>query len=468
MLKSILILLITYVSIAQSDIQSARTSVVKIETIHHTNNEKLIGTATGWCWNKSTYIVTALHAVVGMEQIKVFRNKNESDYAIATIVKVIKEADLALLSLNKDLGLKPLDLVKVDPNSRDTFSVWGFPHSIYSISGDEIKFSRSLDASPTLSDLLTGNALKMKLSQQGYPLPSTSIFRISSTIQPGHSGAPIFDKHGKVLGIADGGLRGGTARLNWAIPAKTYVNNLLYSRDPIPQIKSIQSNLYSNYTRIPLNTSIKEEKAIVKSSDIKVKGVKGSITKTWTASYADIFENLDEDMQESLLESEADFGKEYFQKMSFDIYEDFKTGATFAVPAGIELEFDEGMYTVTMDDIAFMFIPTEAGSYMEIKNNINIFANEMMKQFPNASPIEDLEDEIEDDLEDEDYSQANIRQVTIDGTNAMLAAGGEAQGNIGAFMALVTECMPQEMNESQQYAFMYLMTSIEIISFTKN
>src|SRR5690606_27943222 len=88
-----------------------------------------------------------------------------------------------------------------------------------------------------------------------YPLPNARIYRISSIIQPGHSGAPILTSSGKVIGIADGGLRGGTARINWAMPSEIYLRSLVTSTDNIPGTISIQHNLYSNSFYIPLNTS---------------------------------------------------------------------------------------------------------------------------------------------------------------------------------------------------------------------
>ncbi|NTW26684.1 MAG: hypothetical protein HGA37_18440, partial [Lentimicrobium sp.] len=56
------------VTFAQTDLESARTSVVKIKTKYSVKNksgslEQKAGSATGFCWNGSMYVVTALHAV---------------------------------------------------------------------------------------------------------------------------------------------------------------------------------------------------------------------------------------------------------------------------------------------------------------------------------------------------------------------------------------------------------------------
>ncbi|MBK7029087.1 MAG: trypsin-like peptidase domain-containing protein [Bacteroidales bacterium] len=103
---------------------------------------KDLGVATGWCWKEPTLIVTALHAVTGAEDIMVYREGNKSSKAV--IYKVLKEADLALLRISTDLGLSPLQLQEADPNSSKELYVWGFPHGVNMMQGDDIRLSRSL------------------------------------------------------------------------------------------------------------------------------------------------------------------------------------------------------------------------------------------------------------------------------------------------------------------------------------
>ena len=323
---------------AQNDREGAK-SVVKLTTDYfETNNgrkEQKMGTATGWCWKEPTLVVTALHAVAGVknEDIKVYNNAGKSSKAV--VLKVLREADLALLRLSTDLGLKPLSLMETDPASSKEYFIWGFPHGVFSIQGDDIRFSKSLEAVPTLSDVITGTQLRYDLKTQGFPLPEARIFRISSTIQPGHSGAPIFTSDGKVIGVADGGLRGGTARINWAMPAAYYVPRLQTSGDAIPATISIQNTLYSSNITVPMNASEEEQNKLLEAKTlnetVKV-DANQSITKTWSTTYEQIFENASE--------SEKKEYKEICEMMSvdlsdagFDVYEDFESGVTIALPA---------------------------------------------------------------------------------------------------------------------------------------
>jgi hypothetical protein len=51
------------------------------------------------------------------------------------------------------------------------------------------------------------------------------LFRYNGNLLPSNSGAPIFNKQGKLVGIGNGGLEKGTVNISWAIPAK-YISEL--------------------------------------------------------------------------------------------------------------------------------------------------------------------------------------------------------------------------------------------------
>ena len=242
------ILLAFSLSTASALDQGISNSVVKITTTTTLKGKIYIESASGWAWNSPTTVITALHAVAGKKVIEVKNHRGAT--AQATVIKVLKQGDLALLKIDTDLGLVPLQTGTVDHNSRETFRVIGYPHNIPTMVADDIKFSTSFSGQPILSHLIQGTELETVLIKQGYPLPQTYIYRLSSTIQPGHSGAPIVRDNGVVVGMADGGLKKGTARINWAIPAHHYIGQLSQSRDTIPRSTSRQSDLFSAKTYI--------------------------------------------------------------------------------------------------------------------------------------------------------------------------------------------------------------------------
>ncbi len=362
---------------AQTDKEGAK-SVVKITTSFITTENgktvKKISNASGWCWKDSRHIITDLHVVAGIpnENIRISTNKGVKECG-AKVEKVLYEADLALLLLDADLGLVPLDIQDTDPNSKNEFSVWGFPHGIDDMSGDEIRFSRSLTSTPTLNSIVNGNELKFTLEKQGYPLPKANILRISSTIQPGHSGAPIFAENGKVVGIADGGLREGTARLNWAMPAAKYVPLLLNSNETKPNTRSVQVNLYATTTTVAVDATEAEQNMEMGKDAAANTIVNGdmSISKTWTASYDEIIETMaEEDVAElKALTNKANID---MADTRYDIYEDFSTGATITIPSGEYFSVSDGwFYTNNADSTLFYdAMPFDFETFEDAKNEV--------------------------------------------------------------------------------------------------
>lgn len=360
---------------AQSDVESAKTSVVKIETKYSVKNkngqlEKKAGTATGFCWQNAMYVVTALHAVAGVDEIKVI--KNDGKYTTAKVVRVLLEADLALLQLTATLGLKPLALAEVNPNAGKSYTIWGFPHAVYKIQDNEVRLSRSLESTPILNDIIHGDDLKYQLEKQKYPSTKAKILKIGSTIQPGQSGAPLFTSDGRVVGIADGGLRGGTALLNWGMPAAFYLPALPNSGDMIPQTVSLQSNLYSIHTTIPENATSDEVAVIIEqeAAENTISIGDQSITKTWTAEFADIISTMSDEEKAEIMAIVNGFGVDMFDTQ-YDIYEDFETGATVSIPAGENFEVSDGWYSTCNSEgtLCYSILPYFSGTYPDAKTH---------------------------------------------------------------------------------------------------
>ena len=147
--------------------------------------------------------------------------------------------------------------------------------------------------------------------------------------QPGQSGAPLLTSDGKVIGVADGGLRGGTALLNWGMPAAYYVPKLHNSQDLIPRTVSLQSSLYSSSTTI-VEDATEEEVFMAIQQEAESNTVsmgEHSITKTWTASYNDIIGTMAEEDKAVINAIMTEFNLD-MRDTWYDIYEDFGTGAT--------------------------------------------------------------------------------------------------------------------------------------------
>jgi hypothetical protein len=456
-------------TLAQStDIESARSSVVKIKTTYPAgaNGKHSLATATGWCWKDPTLVITALHAVTGASKITVY--KNPTTKCDARVEKVLKEADLALLRLSCDLALVPLKLQAADPNSTTEYAVWGFPQGIYSMAGDDIRFSRSLESTPILNSILTGDKLKNELETQGYPLPGARILRISSTIQPGHSGAPIMAKDGSVIGVADGGLRGGTARINWAMPAYYYVPRLSTSNDLIPRTPSVQVSLYSSRTEVDADATEEEENIEYKNEVAENTVVNGerSISKTWTASYDEITSTLTADDIISLATVTIAFGID-MSDTRYDIYEDYTTGATITSPAGEYFSIQNGWFYSGNADASLIYeaLPFISGNYEEAKNNAYLV---YQQNFPEDQWLYDPATPDKVDVQDEDESAAyEITRTAQDGSGNILFYRAKVDGpDLLVTFVVYNQLMifdPAYLKQFVQYA-----VAMEMAGFAEN
>ncbi|RMD97570.1 MAG: serine protease [Calditrichaeota bacterium] len=310
-------------ALAKSHKISAR-SVVSITA----KTTKGTSQGTGFIWSRADYAVTALHVVAGARKITVYSEYKKASSG-ASVVAVVREADLALLKLETDLGLVPVTASATNPNSSEEYFIWGYPRDVATMQGDPIRFSMSLGQNPTLKNIFkSASQFKKILGEQGYPSLNAKILRISSTIQPGHSGAPIFNRKGRLVGIGDGGLRQGIARINWAIPASVYLPGLPVSREKIPQKASVHGSLLSH--KVEGQTTVKTEGEAV-------------LEKVWTTSLTEVLSTADAsllDIFNELNEKAMQEAGKGFENAMIDVYEDDQTGATIAVPRGFAITYD--------------------------------------------------------------------------------------------------------------------------------
>ncbi len=323
---------------------SPGNSVVRIKV----DNDRGTSVGTGFIWPDPGYVVTALHVVAGATKISVYSESGKKSSS-AKIHTALLEPDLALLKLDRDLGLSPLREAIADPNSTETHFIWGYPHDVAEMTRHKVEMVGGLSQFPSLASLFKNKRqLENTIGSQGYPALEAKIFRITK-IQPGHSGAPILDNSGKVIGIGDGGLRDGLGGLNWAIPSAHYLPKLVNSRDPIPESNSAQSNLF--------NVSINEKPITFTETARHV------LRRVWSAPILEILnsmedENLFDDYRDLDASAREDANRS-LESATVDVYEDEETGATFAVPKGMKFRYDT--------DDKLMVVSNESGPRMFIQ-----------------------------------------------------------------------------------------------------
>lgn len=320
---------------------------------------------TGFVFNSNSQVVTALHVVAGSNNIVVFA-ESTGKRSSAKITKAHKESDLALLTLTSELGVSPLN-ANTSPNLAQEHTIWGYPRDVATKQGDVIRFSKSENSNPTLNDILkSGDLLLTRLKNQGYPLPSVQILRVGSIIQPGHSGAPIMDNDNKVVGVADGGLYEGTARINWAVQAQylsLLVNEGINPTDPgFPAGKSAQKQLFGNQNP---ESNVAVRKTFTSDHELYF---------VMTVPLGEIYDYSSEEDKEHLdfyLESFEENWRDY----KIDVYEDVETGATISVPFNSTITYDaeKNWYSITSKEIYQMIVKIEEtdswADAIEEKNN---------------------------------------------------------------------------------------------------
>jgi hypothetical protein len=157
-------------------------------------------------------IITALHGVVGCPTLNAF-NINDS-YRGLRISKVDLAFDAAFL-VSPELRRSGMGLQTTPDFQGHDLRVVGYPQGL------AYQFSHRIEPQiPALRPLLTTVPPRERdqLAQLGSPDVNQVVLSLSGAIQGGYSGAPILTWDGRVVGVANGGLRDGTVDIGWAMP----------------------------------------------------------------------------------------------------------------------------------------------------------------------------------------------------------------------------------------------------------
>jgi S1-C subfamily serine protease len=161
---------------------------------------------SGFCVHESGLFITNEHVIADATSIKVVLNSGQRDQKVlpASVVRRDKDADLALLQTDPQKGLPTLMLGAVDKLSElDNVIAFGFPLGQLLAEGKNNYPAMSIN-SGSISSLRNkdGDLDRIQLDVE---------------LNPGNSGGPLLDMHGKVIGVVVSGIR--TTRINFAIPA---------------------------------------------------------------------------------------------------------------------------------------------------------------------------------------------------------------------------------------------------------
>ena len=162
-------------------------------------------------------MVTALHGVADCGKI---RAENDEGLALEDlkIDQLDIDRDVALLSV-PDLESLSLEELVIETDFSGLFDnelyVVGYPLNLGTQLPTELqRRGRTI----SLLDLIPADiALLKPLNERNSPDVNIQVISIEGHLLPGHSGAPIFNRTHKVIGISNGGLELGTVEISWGI-----------------------------------------------------------------------------------------------------------------------------------------------------------------------------------------------------------------------------------------------------------
>jgi hypothetical protein len=163
-------------------------------------------------------IITALHGVLGCKTIIAEPGGDGQAFHNLIIGKVDIRHDVAVL-WSKELAGAPLiglaaitETLTID--IEETYQVIGYPFGLFR---QKPTIDVKILEQTALGNLLPDEAINA-IAERDSPAIDAEVLSVQTHLVPGHSGAPILNQQGQVVGIGNGGLDLGRVEMGWAIP----------------------------------------------------------------------------------------------------------------------------------------------------------------------------------------------------------------------------------------------------------
>ena len=158
------------------------SEIVKSTVVVETDKKKSAGVII----NAKGHVITNYHALAG--SLDVFISLHDSDIAPykASIIKVDKTKDLALIQIESDSYFDFINISKIPLAVGDSAFIVGHPNN-YDWSFQRVFVSKFIE------DHLW--------SYDSYELMEADIYQLQVTFNPGNSGGPLINKNGNLVGL---------------------------------------------------------------------------------------------------------------------------------------------------------------------------------------------------------------------------------------------------------------------------
>ena len=304
-------------SIGDEVMRRVSNSVLQVRARGCGTNDRV---GTGFAWPSADRVVTAFHLVAGCQKLTLYHEGRRVERD-AAITAVLREGDLALLSVSGSADWVTAIVATRRPEMQDNLAVLGYELSSPTMGSKSLRLSFG---SSRLRDMLP-DPVRRELQTVGFPSIDLEILRLEGHLLPGHSGAPIFDREGKVVAIANGGLENGAASISWGLPV-VLLQQLRISTQSAPVVSGQRvATLFA---------------ASLDSKDREGQACGGiTFTKRRTRSFGDIARTSDSAVGlQQILQGFASAGVPDLTSQMFDIFVDRESGGTVVVPAGVSLQ----------------------------------------------------------------------------------------------------------------------------------
>ena len=407
------------------------------------------GKASGYgvAYGSPGNIVTALHVVAGRTPVTVAWKNQKFP---ATIAKIYKPADLALLRLQASPppNIPPLKIYPGDAPLDTPLHFWEAPEKMFRMDRKETKLNRTVPLEQ-LDNRLEKNAAGLAQAlcsdgQSSYPAMKTGVFKFEEkNIRKAHSGSPL-TYEGHLVGLIDGGPPINGKGFIWAVPAAGNFDNLLSAgATAAPQSACTSERLYSGLRAD--NPHLQDDPALLELAEKKPftfaddGGEQMAFAFECRATCKDIYDTMFEQdqayIQELVQENEAYFAEperatiyDLYDQL-IDIYQEEECGATIAVPSASELSIEKANGHTLIEasspyaGITMLIFVRSAATIAESQAALDWFKEYIVSDRDDWTAMAGESDAIEDFLDDEDepYYSELFERVVLEGEDNLVA-----------------------------------------------
>lgn len=310
---------------------------------------------SGFFWRDTQTIITALHVVGGCGDLRI----RIGNVALPAATKrALPAQDLALLQIAAR-GAPPLQITDRAPATGERVTVLGYPVGVPTRTSATLEVIFSDNSK--LAALLPDEARKHLTAARSIDL-STDIVRLGGHLVPGYSGAPIINAHGEVVAVGSGGLLGGLAGIGWGIRAG-YVRQLATSNAPIGAAAHANGLLF----------------AFARSDEQPTNIQCGPARFQFVADrqLAVVLETTDDKAGFTALATASGLDPESIGSIEVSIYSDPQSGASFAVPKGVEIRRSGNECKAIIDnDLELRVASAEVRNVPELNDEMERFESD--------------------------------------------------------------------------------------------